>query len=180
MKSIYPAFFALLILGCSTAEREKSFFKTLADQETVALVLSKYRLKGVPQEISQLTNTKRLYIISDSSGFTVYPPLGQLPNFYSDTTLSEKLPDEITRLTNLTSLALFKLNLTTLPDDFGNLSNLDTLNLSFNRLVIANEIPKIKKLKKLRFLGLVGNVVDSTDVENLKKDNPKLIIETWF
>lgn len=172
----------IILSGCSTTNKQKQLFDNLTDKETVVLILSKYDLDGVPSEIGRLTNTKRLYITADSSGYTIYPPLGtsSQPTKATLPTLDERLPNEITTLTNLKYLGLVRLNLTVLPDDFGKLNNLDTLDLSLNRLTISNEIEKFKGLKELKFLGLMGNVVDSTDIVKLKKDNPNLKIQTWI
>ena len=169
----------IIIAGCSTTNKEKQLFDNLTDKETVVLVLSKYDLDGVPSEIGRLTNTKRLYITADSGGYTIYPPLGTSSQ-PTRPTLNEKLPNEITKLTNLKYLGLVRLNLTVLPDDFGKLNSLDTLDLSLNRLTISNEIEKLKELKELKFLGLMGNLVDSTDIVKLKKENPNLKIQTWI
>ena len=168
-----------IIAGCSTTDKKKYLFDNLADKQTVLLVLSKYNLDSVPSEIGRLTNAKRLYITSDSGAWTIYPPLSALPQ-PTDTSLSKRLPNEITKLTSLKYLGLVRLNLTTLPNDFGKLNNVDSLDLSFNKLTISNEIEKLKELKKLKFLGLTGNVVDSTDIIELKKNNPNLKIKTWI
>lgn len=166
MRFIKLTILTIIIFSCSTTNKEKQLFDNLAGKESVVLFLSKYNLDGVPSEIGQLTNTKRLYITADSGGYTIYPPLGTSaqPTYSTYPTLDERLPDEITTLTNLRYLGLVRLNLTVLPDDFGKLNNLDTLDLSLNRLTISNELGKLKKLKKLKFLGLMGNIADSTDI----------------
>ncbi len=171
-----------LLLSCSTTDKKRGLFDNLTDKETVVVILSKYNLDGVPSEIGRLANTKRLYITADSGGHTIYPPLGTSaqPTYSTYPALDERLPDEITTLTNLTYLGLVRLNLTALPDDFGKLTGLDTLDLSFNRLKISKEIEKLKQFKDLKFLGLMGNLVDSTDIVQLKKDNPNLKIQTWI
>lgn len=180
MRFIKLTFLTIIIAGCSTTNKKKQLFDSLTDKETIVLFLSKYKLDGVPDEIGRLTNTKRLYITADSGGYTIYPPLGTTSPQPTNPTLEERLPNEITQLTTLKYLGLVRLNLTTLPDDFGKLKDLDTLDLSLNRLTISNEIEKLKELKELKFLGLMGNVVDSADIVELKKGNPNLKIQTWI
>jgi Leucine-rich repeat (LRR) protein len=87
-----------------------------------------------------------------------------------------QLPDEIGDLTNLQHLGLVGLDLKELPDNFGQLQHLDSLNLMMNKLTISEEIVKLKELKNLKYLALFGNKVDSTDVNELKKANPNLVI----
>jgi hypothetical protein len=49
-----------------------------------------------------------------------------------------------------------------------------------NRLVIKDEIQKLKGLTSLKYLQLFGNVVDSVDIVELRKNNPELVIKTWI
>jgi Leucine-rich repeat (LRR) protein len=167
-----------VILSCSTTDKE-NLFDNLTDKETVIIYLSKYNLDSVPSEIGRLTNTKRLYITMDTVGWTIYPPLGGLPQ-PTDSGQSQKLPSEITKLTNLKTLALVRLRLNQLPDNFDQLKNLDSLDLMMNRLVIKDEIQKINGLKNLKYIQLFGNVVDSVDINELRKNNPGLVIKTWI
>jgi Leucine-rich repeat (LRR) protein len=168
-----------LLISCSTTDKEKGLFDDLTEKETVVIYLSKYQLDSVPSEVGRLKKAKRLFITADSGGWTIYPPLSALPQ-PTNSSLGQNLPDEITELTNLKSLGLVHLNLTSLPRDFIRLKNLDSLDLSMNRLVISDEIPKLKELKGLKYLGLLGNKIDSTDIEELKRGNPKLTIQTWI
>jgi Leucine-rich repeat (LRR) protein len=167
------------LISCSTTDRQRGLFDDLADKETVVLFLSKYDLDSIPSDIGRLKNAKRLYVTADSAGWTIYPPLSALP-LPTDASLSRRLPDEITELTNLEYLGLVHLNLQSLPKDFSKLQNLDSLDLSMNRLIISNEIETLKKLKGLKYLALLGNAVDSADIEQLKDNNPGLTIKTWI
>ena len=166
------------LISCSTTDN-KGLFDDLADKETVTLFLSKYQLDNVPSDIGRLKKAKRLYITADTLGWTIYPPLSAIPQ-PTDSTRGRKLPTEITDLTGLKYLGLVNLNIETLPDDFDKLENLDTLDLSMNRLVISNELKKLKELKGLKYLGLMGNAIDSADIRELKSSNPSLTIRTWF
>jgi Leucine-rich repeat (LRR) protein len=167
------------LISCSTTDKKKGLFDDLADKETVILFLSKYQLDSIPSDIGRLKNVKRLYITADSIGWTVYPPLSALPQ-PPDSTPGKQLPAEITELTSLKYLGLVHLNLKSLPNDFSKLKNLDSLDLSMNRLVISDELKKIKELKGLKFLGLMGNAIDSADIKELKNSNPSLTIQTWI
>ncbi len=169
----------IILIGCSTTAQKNRLFENLSGQENVILFLSKYHLDSVPNEIGQLKNAKRLYITADTLGWTVYPPLSTLPQS-ANALPGKQLPNEITELTNLKYLGLVHLQLTRLPDNFGKLQNLDSLDLSMNKLVISNELEKLKQLKGLKFVNLTGNAIDSTAIKELKRNNPGLTILTWM
>jgi Leucine-rich repeat (LRR) protein len=169
---------SILVIGCTSTGKEQYFFDPLIESESVVIYLSKYSLDSVPAEIGRLQKARSLYISRDSAGgWTIHPPLNELEEM-TETPPFRQLPDEITDLTDLTSLTLVGLDLSTLPDNFQKLQNLDTLNLSFNKLTISKEIEKLKGLKHLRYLELVGNQVDSADVVELKRANPELVVDT--
>ena len=165
--------FSVLVTSCSRTDNEKFMFSDQADKESVWIVLSEYHLDSIPPDIGRLKKAKRLFI-SRESGWTIYPPLSTIPtnNFQG-----KQLPDELTGLSNLTRLNLIGLDLERLPADFGELKNLDSLDLSFNSLVIRNEIAKLKQLERLRFLGIAGNIIDSTVVHELERENPSLKVK---
>lgn len=167
-----------LLISCSTKGRKKGLFDNLADKEKVVIYLTKYHLDSVPSEIGKLRKVKSLYITKDSTnGWTVYPPLSALRQM-TEIPPFRQLPDEITDLSELQSLDLAGLDLKKLPDNFDKLQKLDSLNLILNKLTVSNEIEKLKKLKSLKYLGLFGNNVDTADINELKRANPKLIIES--
>jgi hypothetical protein len=164
------------LMSCTATEKKKGLFDNLADREKVVIYLSRYNLDSIPSDIGKLKKAKSLYITNDSTGgWTVFPPLSvlqertELPPF-------RQLPSQLTELTNLKKLGLVALNLKQLPDNFDSLQNLDSLNLSLNKLTISREITKLKNLKNLKHLGLWGNKVDTTDINELKKINPNLTI----
>jgi len=78
----------------------------------------------------------------------------------------------------LEELALIRLDIKELPESFKNLINLFILDLSMNKLNMANEPDKLKQLKSLEKLFLIRNKVEEGDIEQLKKANPKL--EVFF
>lgn len=153
-------------------------FNSLLNKERVVIYLSQYNLDSVPSDIGKLKKAKSLYITKDSGGgWTVYPPLSALPQVTEVPTFPQ-LPNELTELTNLQNLGIVGLGLKQLPDNFDKLQNLDSLNLMMNKLTISREIEKLKKLKNLKYLKLLGNKVDTTDINELKRTNPNLVINS--
>ena len=177
---LFLLFVSTTIIGCSTTKTEKHIFQELEKSESVIIYMSKYNLDSIPREVGKLKNAINLYITIDSSGgWTIYPPLSALEQQVFSPPF-KTLPIEITQLRNLRNLGLVGLNLNELPTGFGNLQNLDTLNLSINKLIISNELDKLKKLKKLKYLGLYGNKVDTADINVLKNTIPDLTIGSSF
>ncbi|MGC3948135.1 MAG: leucine-rich repeat domain-containing protein [Chryseolinea sp.] len=165
-----------LTLGCSNVKSEKRIFHRLADQETVSIYLSKYDLDSVPPAIGDLAKVRRLSITKDStSGWNIYPPLSAF-RLWIERPPFRHLPAEITKLKTLRKLDLVYLDLVDLPDDFDSLQNLDSLDLSLNKLTIANEVDVINGLRRLKYLALFGNKVDTADVVKLKQVNPNLVV----
>lgn len=175
---LQPIILTVLLMSCSATDQKKGMFDNLADKEVVVIYLSKYDLDHVPADIGKLTKAKSLSIRKDSAtGWTIYPPLSargqwkKMPPF-------RQLPDEITNLSELRKLSLAALDLTELPDDFAKLQKLDSLDLFMNKLTISNEVEKLKQLKNLKYLVLVGNDIDTADINELKKANPRLTINS--
>lgn len=168
----------VFLVSCSTTNQKKGLFDNLADKEVVVIYLSKYDLKHVPADIGKLTKAKSLYILRDSAtGWTIYPPLSAKGQ-WKKTPPFRQLPDEITNLSELRNLSLAALDLTQLPDNFGKLKKLDSLDLFMNKLTISNEVEKLKQLKNLKYLVLFGNDVDTADINELKRANPGLTVNS--
>lgn len=166
----------IFLFGCGATKKKTGLFDDLADKTSLEIYLKTYGLDSVPKDIGQLKAVRKLYIAKDSArGWTIYPPLGDLDQ-RTVTPPFRHLPDEITALTNLESLVLRDLDLKTLPDNFGNLRNLDSLSLLMNKLTLSQEIEKLKGLKKLKYLEIYGNKVDTADLQELKKAIPGLTI----
>jgi len=166
------------LISCTTTDKTKGLFDNLTDSETVVIYLSRYNLDSVPPDIGKLKKVKSLYITKDSTnGWTIYPPLSALQEM-TEVPPFRQLPDEFTELTNLQNLGLVGLDLKQLPDNFDRLKNLDSLNLMMNKLTISKEIKKLQELKNLKYLGLFGNKVDTTDINELKRTNPSLVISS--
>jgi hypothetical protein len=166
------------LISCSTIDNKKGLFDDLADKETVVIYLKNYNLNSVPSEIGKLKKVKSLFITKEStSDWTIYPPSSALKQM-TEVPPFRQLPNEITELTTLQNLVLAGLDLKTLPDNFDRLQNLDSLNLILNKLTISVEIEKLKKLKNLKYLGVYGNKIDTTDIRELKRENPILVIDS--
>ena len=163
-------------IACTTTEKRKGQFDNFVDEEKAVIYLSHYNLDSVPSEIGKLKTVKSLYISKDSTGgWAIYPPLSELQQMTEGPPF-RKLPKELGELPNLQNLGLVGLDLKELPDNFGQLQNLDSLNLMMNKLTISKEIEKLKDLKNLKYPALFGNKVDTTDINELKKANPNLVL----
>ncbi len=152
----------------------ESYFNDLANQERVQIVLKDYDLEQVPYQIQELQSATKLTIIPDR-GWKVYPPV----SFFDVKQFSppyRTLPDEITSLTKLKHLRVVDLDLNELPENFGKLENLETVDLSFNKLNVSTELSKLNLLPKLRQLNVVGNMVDTVELKNWKKGRQNLEI----
>jgi Leucine-rich repeat (LRR) protein len=157
-------------------DEKGKLFTDLQDKESVVIVLSKYQLDSIPPEIGTLKNAKALTISMDSlHGWTVYPPISALDQKNVQPPF-KKLPHEITSLTNLKELTIHGLNIRTLPDDFGNLKELEYLDLTMNKLMVSDELDKLRKLKNLKYLVLSGNRVDTIAMKAFEKENPGIQI----
>lgn len=169
---------ATLLINCHTSTSKVMLVDDFRNQESVEIRLTEYGLEEVPAEINQLQEVKRLTISRDSlpTGWTIYPPQSAFENQKFKPPLYQ-LPDEITQLTGLTSLRLISLDLVKLPENLHFLENLDTLDLSLNKLTIKDELEKLKSLPKLKFLALFGNKAGSAEVAALKKAIPGLVVD---
>ena len=112
-----------------------------------------------------MTNEELLQIIEQA----VTDKVTTLKLFGKDLT---KLPPEIGQLTNLQSLDLRRNQLSSLPPEFGQLTNLQTLDLTFNQL--SSLPPEIGQLTNLQTLDLTFNQLSSLppkirQLPNLKK-----------
>lgn len=164
------------LAGCRTHDESHKLFTDLLEKDNVVIVLNRYQLDSVPPEIGELKKAKVLVISNDSlHGWTIYPPLSVLDQ-KNDQPL-KRLPDEITSLTNLKGLTIHGLNIRTLPEDLGNLKNLEYLDLTMNKLVVSDELDKLRKLKNLKYLALFGNRIDTISVKALEIENPGIQIE---
>lgn len=84
----------------------------------------------------------------------------------------DSLPYEICLLTNIDTLNLSYNNVKELPNCFSYLSKLKDLDLSYNKLC-GNSIELVFSLSKLEILDLAGNNIDSLSVNISKLENIK-------
>ena len=153
-----------------------TLFSNLQDDESVTIILSQYGLTNVPKEISSLKNARTLTILKNENAWATYPPKSAWSKM-ADSPPFETLPDEIAALSQLEELNIPGLNLKNLPDNFYQLENLQSLNLSMNKLDITKEISKLKQLKKLTNLTIYGNKLDTTQIQTWSRSSPDLNIE---
>jgi len=172
MRLILILTLAVVIASCE----DRKHFSMFADSEDVTLVLSGFGLDSIPPEIGELKKVQNLSVSLDTAGdWSVYPPLSMLERAVDEPPFAV-LPDEITELKNLKRLILMGLNIKTLPKNFDKLENLEYLDLSMNKLTVANELQKLNGLKNLKSLILFGNRVEPSVIADLKKANPSLLV----
>ena len=148
------------------------------NQATVVINLDELPSNEIPEEIGQLTNTTDLTIqpTRPQGRWSVYPPL----SWYETREYKEpfrKLPESIGRLKSLKSLRLSNLDIHELPETIAELSNLEFLDLSMNKLDISNELSKLNKLPNLRHLRILGNHFEEYKMQDFKRQNPDIQIE---
>ena len=87
------------------------------------------------------------------------------------------LPDALGNLKRLDVLSISFLGLHTLPPSFVKLSRLRELNISFNRLTLSQELPKLLSLNRLRLLKIYGCEFTGADLAQLQRMNPNLKVQ---
>ena len=143
----------------------------------MTIVLHDYGLDSIPAEIGLLKDAESLTISLDSlNGWKIYPPASSFDQRI-DSPPFKILPEEFVALSKLKRLTIYGLNISELPDNFGDLENLEYLDLAMNKLTISKEVDKLKGLKNLKYLGLFGNRVDSVMIQNWKAEHPMLQVD---
>jgi Leucine-rich repeat (LRR) protein len=166
-----------VIAGCATENSQSKLFHDLVDKKEATIVLRAYGLDSIPAEIGLLKDVESLTISLDSlNGWKVYPFVSAFDNRI-DSPPFKFLPKELATLAKLKRLVLYDLNISQLPDNFGDLENLEYLDLSMNKLTVSKEIDKLKKLKNLKYLGLFGNRIDTVVIQHWKAEHPRLQID---
>jgi Leucine-rich repeat (LRR) protein len=167
-----------VIAGCTTKDSSGKLFHDLVDKQEVTIVLRNYGLDSIPAEIGLLKDVESLTISLDSlKGWKIYPPASSYFNQRIDSPPFNFLPNEFATLRKLKKVIIYDLNISELPDNFGNLENLEYLDLSMNKLTVSKEIGKLKRLKNLKYLGLFGNRIDTAMMQNWKAQHPMLQID---
>uniref|UniRef100_A0A0D9Y1R2 non-specific serine/threonine protein kinase n=1 Tax=Leersia perrieri TaxID=77586 RepID=A0A0D9Y1R2_9ORYZ len=113
-----------------------------------------------PNEITKLTNLKKLYLSAANIGGVIPSSIGNLVNLVdlelSDNHLAGEIPPAITNLTNLTQLELYNNSLHgELPAGFGKLSKLQFFDASMNKL--TGGLAELRSLTNLVSLQLFYN-----------------------
>ncbi|WP_027077959.1 leucine-rich repeat domain-containing protein [Maribacter antarcticus] len=151
-------------------------FKEFENETVVFIGLVKYGLDSIPPEIGKLKSVEELIISQDSvMGWTIYPPANAMEKMV-DMPPYKTIPDELTELKSLKKLNISGLRIRTLPPNFGQLKNLEYLDISMNKLDIKKEITKLKSLPNLKGLSIVGNRIDSTEIAKWNDDNSEIEI----
>lgn len=100
-----------------------------------------YTKEGIPDEIRHLTALETLSFFSNGNEF--------MCSFDAGTAITE--------LTNLKHLRIFAFGLATLPEEFKNLKNLETLDLSSNNFAEVPAVLTPENFPNLKHLNLSGN-----------------------
>lgn len=163
----------MLIAAC----QQNNMFKDITQYDKVIIVLDEYKLDSIPKEIGVLKNAKELVIsMNNNDSWTIYPPQSAM-EYWVNSPPFTTIPDELLELGKLEKLSLIGLNIKTLPAGIYQLKNLEYLNLSFNKLNVTNELPKLKKMPKLNHVVLFGNNVNIEDIKKWRTQNPNINIE---
>ncbi|MCA6079095.1 nuclear transport factor 2 family protein [Fulvivirga sedimenti] len=164
----------LAVLGLLSACNRQSLYNNQLNATMVEIILSDFGLTDVPEDINRFTRVESLTVRPDGQkGWIIYPPMSARLN--SDVP-KKVLTGSICDLTQLKVLSISGLEYTQLPECFSNLRNLETLNLTMNRLDINSEMEKLRKLPSLRELSITGNYFDKEIMEAWRKENPDLDI----
>ena len=124
----------LIILALIMSCEQNHIFKDLENKKVVFIGLAKYGLDSIPPEIVKLNEVQELTISLDSvMGWTIYPPLSAMAQMV-DKPPFKTVPDELTELKTLKKLNISGLKIRILPANFGELKNLEYLDLSMNKL----------------------------------------------
>ncbi len=152
------------------------------DQEAVVIYLDELGVPtdrqdyyDIPSTISELTQVKDLTIRLDKpeGSWSTYPPI----SWYETRELKKPfrhLPESVGELKNLRSLTLTNLDIHTLPESIANLTSLNKLNLSMNKLDLTKELPKLGSLTNLKSLNVIGNHYDPLVMQSYMEANPQI------
>ncbi|XP_007017104.2 PREDICTED: probable LRR receptor-like serine/threonine-protein kinase At1g06840 [Theobroma cacao] len=129
----------------------------------------------IPISFANLDKTKHFHMNNNSISGQIPPELARLPylvHFLLDNNnLSGYLPPELSRMPNLTILQLDNNNFdgTTIPDTYGNMSNL--LKLSLRNCHLQGPIPDLSRIPQLGYLDLSSNQLNGTIPTNQLSQN---------
>lgn len=125
-------------------------------------------LSKIPDSVFLKENLSILSISQE--GFTLYPPLSSLGSDSISKMPLNKLPEQLGELKNLEYLKISGSAIKKLPSSFSKLKNIEKLDISLNSgLKIINEIDKLKKLPQLKYLNIFGTDFSEQELEIIKK-----------
>jgi len=128
------------------------------DKNSVTIFLDELDNGDIPEKFWDVDNITELKIVKTrpQSSWVTLPPL----SWFEERKLDPpywKLPKEISKLQSLKSLYLINIDLPSLPNSISKLKELETLDLSMNKLELSRELVKLKELDQLEKLILLGN-----------------------
>ncbi len=134
-----------------------------------------YRQRLIP--LFRCDSLKSLTIkITSNKGWVVFPSVQGIDSRvkYTTNTKLGSVPEELGYLKHLEYLDLSDLGISQLPVSLVNLSNLKTLNMSFNRIAISGDIEKILSLSSLKTLKIYGCDFNEDDLLRIKTNRPDI------
>lgn len=161
----------LFVILFSCTEKGGTFSKK---ENTGTLAIEGLTETEISQNLKRLKGVEKLIISRQAeTGWQVYPPR-DFDDPIFDQVPKKELSAMIGELKQLTYLSLFDLELTDLPENITNLTELDTLILGNNYLDISIELRKLNQLEKLKYLDLTNNKVDTLIVKEWIEKRPNL------
>lgn len=135
---------------------------------------------GRIMEVLKCENLSALTIqITSNKGWVVFSNIQGVSDHtgsYSYNTKLGSLPDEFGGLQKLESLQLSYLGIEGLPDSISQLKHLKSLDISFNPIHLSQELDKILKLNNLEYLKIYGCIFKNQDLETIRTVRPDLKI----
>lgn len=171
MKILYLAFFIFSLGSSDLCAQEKCNSNIEFEVGDTAT----YRQRLLP--LFSCDSLKSLTIkISSNKGWVVFPSVQGINSRvkYTNNTKLGFLPEELGSLKHLEYLDLSNLGISQLPVSLVNLSNLKTLNMSFNRIAISGDIEKILSLSSLKTLKIYGCDFNEDDLLRIKTNRPDI------
>ncbi|PON36505.1 GPCR kinase [Trema orientale] len=130
---------------------------------------------SIPKSFANLNKTKHFHMNNNSISGQIPPELSRLPSLVhfllDNNNLIGYLPPELSELPKLLILQVDNNNFegTTIPESFGNMSNL--LKLSLRNCGLQGPIPNLSRIPKLGYLDLSSNQLNGTIPPDKLSDN---------
>lgn len=161
--------------GCSDSSMSLEQYQ---GQKTVVLILDELNTQDIPSDLSELRKVADLTISQSAieSGWSIYPPNSYFENRPLEPPF-KTLPASIGQLKNLKSLKLMNMDLGELPMAISELTQLEYLDLSMNKLDMSKEIKKLETLPNLKYLRVWGNHFDEVVMLKFQEDHPGLKLD---